>query len=80
MQFQFRVDKAVEADKEGVAVLDGHKISLKLKLLKGEGIKNLSEIITAMGVASAKAQALKQVITTFEKFVGTDNRIYLKVE
>lgn len=33
-----------------------------------------------MGVASAKAQALKQVITTFEKFVGTDNRIYLKVE
>jgi alpha-tubulin N-acetyltransferase 1 len=33
-----------------------------------------------MGTASAKAQALKQVITTFDKFVGTDNRIYLKVD
>ena len=33
-----------------------------------------------MGNASATAQNLKQVITTFEKFVGSDNRMYLKVE
>lgn len=33
-----------------------------------------------MGNASAKAQSLKQVITTFEKFVGSDNRIYLKID
>lgn len=33
-----------------------------------------------MGNASAKAQSLKQVITTFEKFVGSDNRIYMKID
>lgn len=43
-------------------------------------MRNLSEIVTSMGHASAKAQCLKQVITTFERFVGTDNRIYLKVD
>lgn len=33
-----------------------------------------------MGTASAEAQNLKQIITTFDKFLGTNNRIYLKVE
>ena len=33
-----------------------------------------------MGNASSVAQDLKQTITTFNKFVGSDNRLYLKVE
>lgn len=33
-----------------------------------------------MGQASSTAQNLKQVITSFEKFIGSDNRIYLRVE
>lgn len=63
-----------------MVVLHGHQIAQRLKGCKGEGMRHLAEIITAMGQASAKAQSLKQVITTFERFVGTDNRIYMKIE
>ncbi|MBS1889761.1 MAG: GNAT family N-acetyltransferase [Actinobacteria bacterium] len=80
MQFQFRIDQQLHPDKEGFVILNGHQLAQRLKTSKGEGMRHLAEVITAMGQASAKAQSLKQVITTFERFVGTDNRIYLKVE
>ena len=65
MQFQFRVDQQLQSDKDGMAVLHGHQIAQRLKGCKGEGTRHLADIITGMGQASAKAQSLKQVITTF---------------
>jgi alpha-tubulin N-acetyltransferase 1 len=80
MQFQFRADQALQPDKDGFAFLQGQQLAQKLKNLKTDHMRQIAEIITSMGTASAKAQALKQIITTFEKFVGTDNRIYFKVD
>jgi alpha-tubulin N-acetyltransferase 1 len=80
MQFKFRVDQTLQPDKDGIVVLHGQQVAQRLKTYKGDSLRNMAEIITVMGQASAKAQALKQVITTFERFVGTDNRIYMKVD
>lgn len=65
MQFQFRADLATQPDNDGLAIIEGRQLSQKLKNFKGDTVRNLAEIITAMGMASAKAQSLKQVITTF---------------
>lgn len=40
----------------------------------------LDAILDNLGALSAKAQALKQVITNSLKFNGTDHRIYIKVK
>jgi hypothetical protein len=45
--------------------MNGISLGKSIKQMKPEQVKNLSEIINRMGFASASAQSLKQVITTF---------------
>lgn len=42
MQFQFKVDQAIQPDNEGIAILQGHQVAAKLKALKGDGMKHLA--------------------------------------
>lgn len=81
MQFPFKIPLIFDIDKpSNILALNGIALGKTLKQAKPEHIKNISEVINRMGSASASAQNLKQIITSFEKFIGSDNRIYLKIE
>ncbi|KAM3139727.1 hypothetical protein pb186bvf_008185 [Paramecium bursaria] len=68
MQFNFFISKAVHVNENGISIINA----------KMKSNPQLDEIINCMGEASAKAQQLKQVITSNIRFFQTDQRIYMK--
>jgi len=74
MEFLFNCERAVNANKEGYAIIDSTNLKGNSKL------SNISQIIDTLGQLSAKSQALKAVITTTSKMLLGDTKIYIKVE
>lgn len=90
MEFPFYVSKALPTDQDGFAILDAGRMgslnttsyNLGPYNSKSDSTKGqLVQILDRMGEASSKAQGLGQVITTYSKFVSSeDNRLYIIVE
>lgn len=64
MQFPFKTTQYL-SESSSVAVLDGYSLAKTIKQIKPEQYKQISDIVNRMGSASAAAQNLKQIITTF---------------
>jgi alpha-tubulin N-acetyltransferase 1 len=73
MEFNFYTESLFNCSKDGIGILDGDNISKK-------NFSLISSVLDAIGTASAKAQGLKAVITTGLKFIGTDQRLFIKCE
>ncbi|CAD8208191.1 unnamed protein product [Paramecium pentaurelia] len=71
MQFQFPLQKALQTNQNGISVISAQNSRRNCYL---------DEVIDKMGEASAIAQQLKQIITTANKFYGSDQRIYMKAD
>ncbi|CAK67726.1 unnamed protein product (macronuclear) [Paramecium tetraurelia] len=70
MQFNFLISKCMSVNENGMTILNGTP----------QRNPCLDEVITTMGEASAKAQNLKQVITSPSRFYQTDQKLYIKSE
>ncbi|CAD8181919.1 unnamed protein product [Paramecium octaurelia] len=70
MQFNFLISKCMSVNENGMTILNGSQ----------QRNPQLDEVITTMGEASAKAQNLKQVITSPTRFYQTDQKLYIKSE
>ncbi|CAD8108597.1 unnamed protein product [Paramecium sonneborni] len=70
MQFNFLISKCMSVNENGMSILNGGQ----------QHNQQLDEVIKIMGEASAKAQNLKQVITSPSRFYQTDQGIYIKSE
>ena len=74
MEFPFDCTKVMKADKDGFACLDPEKFVVLSK------DKFISQVIDTFGILSAKSQGLQNIITTMDKLVSSDNRIYIKTD
>lgn len=81
MQFPVDITKILPTDEKGICLLNGKSIrsSTLQKINSRYNSTPLKSIINTMGALSAKAQKLKTVITTFAKFSGTNQRLYIKI-
>ncbi|CAD8125994.1 unnamed protein product [Paramecium sonneborni] len=70
MQFNFLISKCMSVNENGMSILNGAQ----------QRNPQLDEVITTMGEASAKAQNLKQVITSPLRFYQSDQKLYIKSE
>ena len=81
MELGVKAESCLRVDSTGFLICHGRE---HLRLLKAhhqkEGQKLLECMIDKLGLLSAKAQALKQTITSALRFVGSDHRIYIKVK
>lgn len=88
MEFPFIIRKEFSIDNENFLILNGSKMSSKIK-----PPSSLLKLINEMGEASSiviknsiiinslkKAQDLKAVITTYDRFLSSEARLYMKVE
>lgn len=84
MEFPFDISSILPTDKNSICLIHGKKIRhstlSKINSRHGNGTTPLSAIIDTMGTLSSKAQKLKTIITTYSKFVGTNQRLYIKTE
>lgn len=81
MDLPNKVESLLKIDNEGYLCSSGKDYANQTKpLQQKEALKTLESILDTMGGLSAKAQALKQIITNSMKFTGTDHRIYIKIQ
>lgn len=81
MEFPTNISKHLKVNPDGFVICTGKTINKLLQSnFPNEGLKIIHEILNELGANSAKAQGLKQIITSAVKFTNTDHRLYLKVE
>eukprot|EP00916_Digyalum_oweni_P022757 GHVL01037674.1.p1 GENE.GHVL01037674.1~~GHVL01037674.1.p1 ORF type:complete len:380 (+),score=75.93 GHVL01037674.1:50-1189(+) len=92
MNFDFSISSALGVyASEGVEIVDSKKLLIAINsAMKANSIAHsrnppvpthgdrLTMIIDRMGAASAKSQGLKVMITSAQRLIGTDHRVYLK--
>ena len=80
MELEVNISDVLKVDEDGFISFHGRDQLKQLRPhLHEKGIALLTKIINTLGERSAVSQKLKQVITTSNKFYGTDQRIYIKV-
>lgn len=81
MELPSKIETVLKVDADGFLQCSGKDYTLLLRQhhLK-DAQKTLDILLDGLGANSAKAQALKQVITNSIRFLGTDHRIYIKVK
>lgn len=83
MEFEFDCGEILEANSEGIAVIDGSRSSKKGPQHYSAGAqvhpyqKLLNQIVDSLGEASAKAQRLPASVTSSKKFFMGEDRLYL---
>ena len=86
MEFGFNLTDVLNANKDGIAILDGTKSLRKGPQHYSAGSKTLpsqkllNEVVDTAGEASAAAQNLPVSVTNSIKFFGGEDRLYLLVE
>lgn len=81
MEFPTNISKYLKINEDGFVICTGKTLPKFIQPnFVNEGTKMIHEIINELGANSAKAQGLKQIITSAIKFSGSDHRLYLKVE
>ena len=81
MELPLKIESVLKVDNEGFLCCSGKDYSLLLRQHhQKDAMKVLENILDGLGGLSAKAQALKQVITNSIRFMGADHRIYIKVK
>jgi hypothetical protein len=81
MEFPTNISKYLRVNEAGFVICNGKTLNKQVQPnFINEGTKMLHSIINELGANSAKAQGLKQIITTSSKFQGSDHNLYLKVE
>ena len=78
MDLHTNASDLLEIDDRGFLFFSGKNYQRFIK--NSTGLDLLKQIINGFGALSAKAQNLKQIITTLLKFSGSDQRIYMKIK
>ena len=78
MDLHTNVSELLKTDDHGLLFFSGKNFHHYIK--NSAGYELLKQIINDFGVLSAKAQNLKQIITTFMKFSGSDHRMCIKIK
>ena len=72
MEFPFDIRKVLKPNEVDIAILDPKIPQIRTK--------EVAAIIDSMGLASSRAQGLRNIITTSSKFFScSDNTIYIKI-
>lgn len=84
MEFPFDISTILPFDEAGICLLHGRTLkgNFMVNVMSSRHVNTgnpVATVIDQMGKLSAKAQKLNSVITTFQKFAGTDHRLYIKV-
>lgn len=74
MEFSFDCDALFDSNAQGYSALDS--ASLRRLMKKG----SIDKVIDTFGMLSAKSQGLKAIITTTEKILESNHRVYMKTE
>lgn len=78
MDFQFDVPPALRATQDRITTVTANTLlPPSSRAAQGRNWADLSKIIDAMGLSSASAQKLPQVITTAERLAHSNHRLYL---
>lgn len=81
MELPIKVESVLKTDGDNFICCTGKDYLTTFKPLnQKESLKVFEYILDTLGALSAKAQALKQIITNSMKFIGTDHRIYIKAK
>ena len=85
MEFPFDVGAILPVDEKDICMLHGRTLKGNymvnvMSSRHGAASNPISALIDVMGKLSAKAQKLNSTITTFQKFAGTDHRLYIKIQ
>ena len=81
MELPIKVESVLKTDSDNFICCTGKDYLTTFKPLnQKQSLKVFEYILDNLGALSAKAQALKQIITNSMKFIGTDHRIYIKAK
>ena len=78
MDLHINASELLKIDDQGFLFFSGQNYHHFLK--NSDGLDLLRLIVNGLGALSAKAQGLRQIITSFTKFSGSDQRIYIKIK